>query len=86
MLAELNQKGCMYLVSYDGRTGDKTFGEPMPKSLKLSLVEIHAGRSSQATLLGRNSETYESLYLSPALAKAISFGRKRKAQQLQFAW
>ena len=53
----------MYLVSYDGRTGDKTFGEPMPKSLKLSLVDIHAGRSSQATLLGRNSDTYESLYL-----------------------
>lgn len=86
MLAQLNSKGCMYLVSYDGRTGDKTFGEPMPESLDLSLVEIHAGRSSQATLLGRNTDTYESLYLSPALAKKVSFGKKRKSRQREFAW
>jgi DNA adenine methylase len=85
-LAELTRKGCMYLVSYDGRTGDKMYGQPMPESLELSRIEIHAGRSSQATLLGRNSETYESLYLSPALAKVIPAGNRRKATQLQLAW
>lgn len=86
MLAELNRRRCMYLVSYDGRTGNKTFGEPMPESLKLSLVEIHAGRSSQATLLGRNSDTYESLYLSSALVKSIFCNKKQKTRQLEFAW
>jgi DNA adenine methylase len=71
-LAELNRKGCMYLVSYDGRTGDKKFGRTLPASLRLRHTEIHAGRSSQATLLGRNHDTYESLYLSPALVEALA--------------
>ena len=70
-LAVLNDKGCMYLVSYDGRTGSKTYGQLLPKRLKLLHIEVHAGRSTQATLLGRNSDTYESLYLSPALAEAV---------------
>ena len=77
-LALLNDRRCMYLVSYDGRTGEKTYGEPMPERLNLIHIEVHAGRSTQATLLGRDSDTYESLYLSPALAKAISLGKKKK--------
>jgi DNA adenine methylase len=84
-LAALNAKDCVFLVSYDGRTGDKTYGEPLPKSLNLVRIELHAGRSTQATLLGRDHDTYESLYLSPTLAAATSFGRKRRAQ-MQFAW
>jgi DNA adenine methylase len=84
-LAALNDKGCMYIVSYDGRTGEKTFGEPLPKSLRLVHIEVHAGRSTQATLLGRDHDTYESLYLSPALAKVISPKRKR-TPQMEFAW
>jgi DNA adenine methylase len=83
-LAALNDKGCMYLVSYDGRTGSKTYGEPLPKRLKLLHVEVHAGRSTQATLLGRDSDTYESLYLSPALAESVS-SRKKRRMQLEFA-
>jgi DNA adenine methylase len=67
-LAELNDRGCMFMVSYDGRTGDKVYGEPMPEGLDLVHIEVHAGRSTQATLLGRDHDTYESLYLSPALA------------------
>lgn len=85
-LAMLNKKGCMFVVSYDGRTGDKTYGEPLPKSLKLIHIEIHAGRSTQATLLGRNDDTYESLYLSPALAGQAPSSRKRRKTQLEFAW
>jgi len=84
-LAALNDKACMFLVSYDGRTGDKTYGEPLPRTLELVHIEVHAGRSSQATLLGRDRDTYESLYLSPALASAISLGKRKKAQ-LEFAW
>jgi DNA adenine methylase len=68
-LADLNKRGISYIVSYDGRTGSKTFGKRLPEFLELEHVEIRAGRSSQATLLGRSAETYESLYLSPALVR-----------------
>jgi DNA adenine methylase len=63
----LNDKGIAYIVSYDGRTGSKRFGRRLPSFLGLKHLEIAAGRSSQATLLGRNRVTYESLYLSPML-------------------
>lgn len=72
VLDELNQRGIRYLVSYDGRTGDKTHGERLPDDLSLTLIELYAGRSSQATLLGRNDVTIESLYLSPSLADELS--------------
>ena len=67
-LDSLNSRNMSYLVSYDGRTGDKTHGRRLPPRLGLRLVELEAGRSSQATLLGRAEVTVESLYLSPALA------------------
>ena len=58
-----------FVISYDGRTGDKIHGQPFPKSFRLTHFEIVAGRSTQATLLGRQEETVESLYLSPGLGK-----------------
>ncbi|MFC1783269.1 DNA adenine methylase [Planctomycetota bacterium] len=70
-LESLNKKKIPYLVSYDGRTGQKVYGEPLPDDLGLEKVEIHVGRSTQATLLGRVHHTYESLYLSPALIKRL---------------
>ena len=70
-LAELNSRHIMFAVSYDGRTGSKTYGEPLPASLKLKHLEIRAGRSTQATLLGRSDVTYESLYLSSALSASL---------------
>lgn len=72
-LDKLNQRGIRYLVSYDGRTGDKTYGKVLPEELNLTLIELYAGRSSQATLLGRKDITIESLYLSPALADELSY-------------
>ena len=80
----LNSRGLRYVISYDGRTGDKSYGEPLPAYLKLSLIELEAGRSSQATLLGREEETVESLYLSPALAAqvgSVSRVTRRQAEQ-----
>lgn len=71
-LDELNRKGIRYLVSYDGRTGSKTFGQGLPLELNLTLIELNAGPSSQATLLGRRETTFESLYLSPALSNQLS--------------
>lgn len=60
------------LVSYDGRTGEKTHGERLPDDLNLTLIELYAGRSTQATLLGRDDVTIESLYLSPRLADELA--------------
>jgi DNA adenine methylase len=71
-LADLNRRNAMFLVSYDGRCGDKVYGEPLPSELRLTHLELCAGRSTQSTLLGRDDITYESLYLSPALASAVA--------------
>ncbi len=71
-LDELNDKGISFIVSYDGRTGDKIFGKPLPSFLNLHQVEIDAGRSSQSTLLGRDDNTYESLYISRALIQRLN--------------
>lgn len=71
-LEELNTRGISYIVSYDGRRGDKSFGELLPASLGLTHIELDAGRSSQSTLLGRDEVTYESLYLSQALTNKLA--------------
>ena len=68
----LNSCGIRYLVSYDGRTGEKTYGKSLPDEMNLTLIELYAGRSSQATLLGRKDVTIESLYISPALADELA--------------
>jgi len=60
----LNSRNIRFVVSFDGRTGDKTYGQTLPDDLNLTRFEIAAGRSTQATLLGRNEETVESLYVS----------------------
>lgn len=86
-LSSLNARNCLYLVSYDGRMGEKMYGKPMPKELGLEHIEIHAGRSTQATLLGLESDTYESLYLSPALMEIISRHKPpERTRQNEFGW
>ncbi len=85
-LAKLNRRGIRYAVSYDGRTGAKRFGKPMPKVLDLTLVELEAGPSTQATLLGRKAITVESLYLSEPLAEEVGAServhRRHEVEQL----
>jgi DNA adenine methylase len=71
VLEQLNARRVRYIVSYDGRTGDKIHGARLPEHLNLTHMELDAGRSSQATLLGRDDATVESLYLSPALSKEL---------------
>ena len=70
-LEHLNRKDVQYLISYDGRLGEKMYGKQLPDSLDLVLLEIEAGRSTQATFLGQNSITVESLYLSKPLVDEI---------------
>jgi DNA adenine methylase len=76
-LRDLNGRYISFILSYDGKTGAKSYGRPMPDDLRLTHIEIDAGRSSQATLLGRDHTTYESLYLSPALIERIDSIGKR---------
>ncbi len=70
-LSCMNDQGLSFMVSYDGKTGEKQHGRPLPERLQLSHMYIQSGRSSQATLLGANHVTIESLYLSPALVSRL---------------
>ncbi len=86
-LGILNARNISYIVSYDGRTGVKVHGGPLPRDLWLKHIELDAGRSSQETLLGRAAVTCESLYLSPALSERLrlSVGSpKRQTHQWAF--
>lgn len=91
-LAHMNKLNLSYIISYDGITGKKTHGKLLPVNLHLKHLHIHAGRSSQATLLGNNHETIESLYLSPSLVRRLETGqsfmkehRALEQQEIAFA-
>lgn len=81
-LQELNKRNISYLVSYDGRSGKKHYGKSLPSSLQLECLELEAGRSSQATLLGKKERTVESLYLSPALLNRLDLSQTQMPKQL----
>ena len=70
-LHELDSRKIRYIVSYDGRTGKKVHGKHLPESLGAMHLELPAGRSTQSTLLGREDETFESLYLSRHLVNQL---------------
>ncbi|MFZ5912024.1 MAG: Dam family site-specific DNA-(adenine-N6)-methyltransferase [Chloroflexota bacterium] len=63
-LEKLNERNVPFILSYDGRTGKKSYGQNLPDKLGMYRLEIEAGRSTQATLLGRDDITVESVYLS----------------------
>ena len=71
-LEQLNRKEIGFAVSYDGKRGNKTFGNELPTALSLNKIEIEVGRSSQATLLGKEEVTVESLYLSQTIANSYA--------------
>lgn len=70
-LEALVTRNVSFILSYDGRTGDRTYGQGLPSGLGLHHIEIEAGRSTQSTLLGGNEITYESIYLSRALVDTL---------------
>jgi len=80
-LDELNGREVPYVLSYDGRTGGRSYGELLPAGLDLTRAELPAGRSSQSTLLGRSDLTVESLYLSRACLRKLG-GIPSTLQQL----
>lgn len=63
----LNRRGIDFLISYDGKRGDKQYGEDLPEELGLQKVLLDAGLSSQSMLLGKKEITYEALYVSKGL-------------------
>lgn len=71
-ISGLNAKNTIpFLLSYDGMTGDTVYGEPLPDNLEMRRLLIDAGRSSQATLNGNHSTTFESLYVSKNITNRI---------------
>jgi DNA adenine methylase len=84
-LDDLNRRQISYIVSYDGRTGTKTFGSRLPEFLNLHLIEIEAGRSSQSTLLGRQDNTVESLYLSSSLISRLGISALERSKPAQLS-
>lgn len=68
-LTSLRRRQIPFALSYDGKTGNRSYGPPLPETLGLSRLLLHAGPSSQATLNGCREETLESLYLTPGLAQ-----------------
>jgi len=67
VLHNLNERNIPVLLSYDGKHGDKEYGISLPHSLNMQKFLLNAGRSSQATLNGKNTITLESLYVSSNL-------------------
>jgi DNA adenine methylase len=87
-LTSLNKKHVPFVVSYDGRTGNKVHGRLLPDFLGLQHFELLAGKSTQATLLGHNHNTYESLYVSKAALDKIghiNFDIHKHTSQLEFS-
>jgi len=76
-IERLNGRGVDFLVSYDGRCGDKEYGEDLPEELGLSKIMLRAGLSSQSLLLGKKEITYEALYVSRRLSGQPSRTRKK---------
>lgn len=62
-LTILNEKRVPFVLSYDGFCGERNYGEPLPEIVAHRIL-LDVGRSSQATLSGRDDVTVESLYVS----------------------
>ena len=63
----LNRKRIDYLISYDGRRGEISYGQELPSSLRCAKVLLNAGLSAQSLLLGKKMQTLEALYISETL-------------------
>lgn len=70
-LKRMNDKGLRFIVSYDVIDANESYGKALDDSLGLTHLHLIAGKSTQATFLGRDKLTVESLYLSPALISKL---------------
>ena len=70
-LDDFRRRNVSFALSYDGTTGGREYGPPLPHTLGLTRLLLHAGTSSQSTLCGRSEQTVESLYVTPDLAGPV---------------
>lgn len=78
----LNSRGIDFLISYDGKCGDKQYGEDLPSELGMKKVLLNAGLSSQSLLLGKKEITFEALYISRNLQQY----HPRPVKDLQYSF
>ena len=64
-LSEVIDQEIPFVLSYDGKTGERSYGAPLPEYLGMTAISVDAGQSASSTLLGRSERTLESLYISP---------------------
>jgi len=79
----LNDKRIPFVLSYDGFCGDRNYGAPLPSTVAHRIL-LDVGRSSQATLNGRDDVTVESLYVSnliPVCRKKTRFALEDFGEQ-----
>lgn len=82
----LDRRHVSYILSYDGQSGERIYGDPLPSTVDAERLAIHAGRSSQATLGGRSEVTIESLYVSRSISvEGVKIYRPEAAQGRLFA-
>ena len=81
---KLNRKGVDFLISYDGKCGNKEYGIDLPEYLGLRKIMLDAGMSSQSILLGRKEKTYEALYVSKGLQHYIASPKVKPIQYSLF--
>lgn len=82
-LTILNEKHVPFILSYDGSCGERNYGEALPTAVAYR-ISLDVGRSSQATLNGRDDVTVESLYVShliPAIRKETNLSLDDFAEQ-----
>ena len=71
-LQQLRGARVPFVLSYDGFTGKKQYGAPLPAELGLTHHYVHAGVSTSSSLQQRREITTESLYVSPDLVEMAS--------------
>lgn len=83
-LEDLNSRSVPWILSYDGQSGEKTYGKELPKEVHGYHLLVNAGRSSQDTLNGGSAITYESVYLSEILKSKINLSLQENEGRIKF--
>lgn len=60
-------RGLRFVISYDGSTGERTYGDELPEEFGFVHLKLDAGTSASSTLQGTTERTIESLYVTPSL-------------------
>jgi len=70
-VCDMVRRNLSAIISYDAICGPAIYGRPLDVSLGLLVLDVVTGVSAQGTLLGRTTESHETIYLTPALVKRL---------------